>query len=139
MHSSCYISTCHTMTEDYRRCPRTTTTPSGDSPSTNDKDSEGCFPGSSDSIQVCETFLQDGSGRFFCVTGVRDNTRSREPGRHQVLKTYFQKLSKRAISPHQATPGSVGYDLFTPIDFIIQTKEQKTVFIDLAITPPEGY
>ena len=33
----------------------------------------------------------------------------------------------------------MGYDLFTPIDFQIQPKEQKTVFIDLTITPPEGY
>ena len=33
----------------------------------------------------------------------------------------------------------MGYDLFTPIDFKIQPKEQKTVFINLAITPPEGY
>ena len=47
-------------------------------------------------------------------------------------------MSEKAISPHQATPGSVGYDLFTPVDFRIQPKEQKTVFIDLAITPPEG-
>ena len=48
-------------------------------------------------------------------------------------------MSGRAISPHQATPGSVGYDLYTPIDFQIQPKEQKTVFTDLAIMPPEGY
>ena len=33
----------------------------------------------------------------------------------------------------------MGYDLFTPVDFRIQPKEQKTVFIDLAIRPPEGY
>ena len=33
----------------------------------------------------------------------------------------------------------MGYDLFTPINFKIQPKEQKTVFIDLAIMPPEGY
>ena len=33
----------------------------------------------------------------------------------------------------------MGYDLYTPIDFQIQPKEQKTVFIDLAIVPPEGY
>ena len=33
----------------------------------------------------------------------------------------------------------MGYDLFTPIDFVIQTREQNTVFTDLAITPPEGY
>ena len=48
-------------------------------------------------------------------------------------------MSEKAIIPHQATPGSVGYDLFTPIDFQIQPKEQKTVFINLTITPPEGY
>ena len=58
---------------------------------------------------------------------------------HSVLETYFQRLSEKAISPHRATPGSVGYDLFTPIDFRIQPKEQKTVFIDLAVVPPEGY
>ena len=33
----------------------------------------------------------------------------------------------------------MGYDLFTPIDFKIQPREQKTIFINLAITPPEGY
>ena len=33
----------------------------------------------------------------------------------------------------------MGYDLFTPIDFQIQPREQKTVFIDLAVAPPEGY
>ena len=33
----------------------------------------------------------------------------------------------------------MGYDLFTPIDFQIQPKEQETVFIDLVIVPPEGY
>ena len=48
-------------------------------------------------------------------------------------------MSEKAIRPRQATPGSVGYDLFTPIDFKIQPREQKTVFIDLTITPPEGY
>ena len=56
-----------------------------------------------------------------------------------MLETYFQKLSEKAISPHQATPGSVGYDLFTPVDFINQPQEQKTVFIDIAVTPPKGY
>ena len=33
----------------------------------------------------------------------------------------------------------MGYDLFTPVDFLIQPNEQKTVFIDLTVTPPEGY
>ena len=48
-------------------------------------------------------------------------------------------MSGKAVNSHQATPGSVGYDLYTPIDFQIQPKEQKTVFTDLAITPPKGY
>ena len=33
----------------------------------------------------------------------------------------------------------MGYDLFTPIDFLIQPNKQKTVFIDLAVMPREGY
>ena len=45
----------------------------------------------------------------------------------------------KAITPHNSTPGSVGYDLFTPINFTIQPQEQRTIFIDLAVTPPEGY
>ena len=75
-----------------------------------------------------------------------DSTVSQEPEiipdpesshRHSILQTNFQKLSEKAINPRRATPGSVGYDLFTPIDFQIQPKEQKTIFIDLAIVPPE--
>ena len=89
--------------------------------------------------QICETPRQEGAGRLFCITGTRDRSRSRECHRHSRLKATFQKLSEKAVSPHQATPGSVGYDLFTPIDFQIPPKEQKTVFIDLAIAPPEGY
>ena len=45
----------------------------------------------------------------------------------------------KAITPHCSTLGSVGYDLFTPINFTIQPQEQRTIFIDLAVTPPEGY
>ena len=89
--------------------------------------------------QICQTSGQEGTGRLFYITGARDRTRSRELHRHSILETYFQKLSEKAISPHRATPGSVGYDLFTPIDFQIPPREQKTVFIDLAIVPPEGY
>ena len=71
--------------------------------------------------------------------GARDRTRSRKLHQRSVLGMYFQKLTERAVSPRHATPGSVGYDLFTPINFQIEPKEQKTVFIDLAIVPPEGY
>ena len=97
------------------------------------------FQDSQTGPQIRQTPGQEGTGRLFCITGARDCTRSGKFYRHSILETYFQRLSEKAISPHRATPGSVGYDLFTPIDFQIQPKEQKTVFIDLAIMPPEGY
>ena len=39
----------------------------------------------------------------------------------------------------RATPGSVGYDLFTPINFVLRPKEQSTVFIDIAVQIPDRY
>ena len=33
----------------------------------------------------------------------------------------------------------MSYNLFTPIDFVIQPREQKTIFTDLAVSAPEGY
>ena len=125
------------MTKDYRGYARGPC--SRNTPSTDDKNLEGCFPGPSSGPQICETLRQEGASRLFCITGTRDHTRSRKLHRHPILETYFQKLSEKAISPHRATPGSVGYDLFTPIDLQIQPKEQKNVFIDLAIVPPKGY
>ena len=56
-----------------------------------------------------------------------------------VLETFFQKLTERAITPCRTTPGSVGYDLFTPYDFEIQPQEQKIIFTDLAVSAPKGY
>ena len=56
-----------------------------------------------------------------------------------MLETFFQKLSDKAITPHRATPGLVGYDLFMPINFVLQPQKQKTVFTDIAVSPPEGY
>ena len=56
-----------------------------------------------------------------------------------MLGTFFQKLTKKAITPHRATSGSVGYDLFMPIDFEIQPQEQKIIFTDLAVGAPKGY
>ena len=125
------------MTEDYRGHARSPC--SRNPPSADDKNLEGRLSGPSTGPQICQTPGQEGTGRLFCITGARDRTRSRKLHRHSILETYFQRLSEKAISPHRATPGSVGYDLFTPIDFQIQPKEQKTVFIDLAIVPPEGY
>ena len=125
------------MTKDYRGHARGPC--SRDSPSADDKNLEGCFSGPSNGPQICQTSRQEDTGRLYCITGARDRTRSRKLHRHSILETYFQKLSEKAINPRRATPGSVGYDLFTPIDFQIQPKEQKTIFIDLAIVPPEGY
>ena len=33
----------------------------------------------------------------------------------------------------------MGYDLSTPIDFEIESKEQKIIFTDLAVSTPEGH
>ena len=46
---------------------------------------------------------------------------------------------ERAITPHRATPGSVGYDLFMPFNFEIQPQEQRIIFTDLAVSAPKGY
>ena len=35
-------------------------------------------------------------------------------------------------------PDSVGYDLFTPIDFRIKPKARKVIFLDYALGIPEG-
>ena len=125
------------MTKDYRGHARSQC--SRNPPSADDKNLEGCLSGPSTSPQIRQTPGQEDTSRLYCITGARDRTRSRKLHRHSILETYFQKLSQKAISPHRATPGSVGYDLFTPIDSQIQPKEQKTVFVDLAIVPPEGY
>ena len=115
------------MTEDYQGHTRSPC--SRNPPSADDKNLEGHFSGPSTGPQICQTPGQEVTGRLFCITGARDCTRSGRLYRHPVLETYFQRLSEKAISPHQATPGSMGYDLFTPINFQIQPKEQKTVFL----------
>ena len=58
----------------------------------------------------------------------------REYGGYSVLEAPFQTLTDKTITPSRATPGSVGYDVYTPIYFILQPQEQKTIFID--IEPP---
>ena len=55
-----------------------------------------------------------------------------------MLEASFQKLSDSAIAPRRATPGSVGYDLYTPTNFVLQPQEQRTILIDIAISLPEG-
>ena len=33
----------------------------------------------------------------------------------------------------------MGYDLFTPVSFVLRPKEQLTIFIDIAVQIPDGY
>ena len=137
MHPTCYVSMYHMTTKDYRRGAQSPC--SRDSPSADDKNLKGRFPGPSTSPQIHKTPRQKGAGRLYCITGTRDCSQSREFHWHSVLEMHFQKLLEKAISPHQATPGSVGYDLFTPVDLLIQPNKQETIFLDLTVTPPEGY
>ena len=50
----------------------------------------------------------------------------------------YQPLSDKYIPPERATPDSVGYDLFMPIDFRIEPKAHKVIFLDYALGRPEG-
>ena len=56
------------MTEDYQGCTRGTL--SGDPPSPDGENLEGCLSGSSSSTEIRETLGQESSGRFFYVTGI---------------------------------------------------------------------
>ena len=52
---------------------------------------------------------------------------------------HFQKLSSRAITPQQATPGSIGLDLYSLVDIAIPPRRSVCVTIDLAFAIPTGY
>ena len=56
------------MTTDYRGCTRGTL--SGDPPSPDDENPEGCLSGSSSGTQIHEALRQESSGRFFYITGI---------------------------------------------------------------------
>ena len=105
------------MTKDYQRCTQGQV--SRDSPSTNDINSERHLSGPSDGAQICKTLRQEGSGRIFVLTGTRNHPQTGQCGGYHVLKAPFQKLTDIAITPQKATPGSVGYNVFTPIDFTL--------------------
>ena len=137
MQATHYISTYHTTTKDYRGCTRGTL--SRNPPSPDDENPEGYLSGPPDGTQIHETSGQESSDRLFYITGIPDHPGPGEYRGHTVLETFFQKLTERAITPHRTTPGSVGYDLFTPFDFEIQPQEQKIVFTDLAVNAPEGH
>ena len=50
----------------------------------------------------------------------------------------YQPHSDKCIPPEQATPDSVGYNLFMPIDLRIKPKAQRVIFLDYALGIPEG-
>jgi dUTP pyrophosphatase len=47
-------------------------------------------------------------------------------------------LSLNATLPTRATDGSVGYDVFSAVDLILQPKTRSAVPLDIALTPPTG-
>ena len=51
----------------------------------------------------------------------------------------YEKLLDRAKAPKRATPGSIGLDLFTPIDVFIPAKQQVLIPTDLILVPTQGY
>ena len=56
-----------------------------------------------------------------------------------MLKAIFQKLSDRAITPRRVSSRLGGYDIFTLVDFVLESQEQETIFIDNAVCPPKEY
>ena len=98
-------------------------------------DSEECLSRSPNSTQICKTLGEESSGRFFCVTGIQDSSRPREHGRHAVLKKFFQKLTEKQLLLIDSSQPNISIWSV----HIIELWEQKTIFIDLAVSPPEGY
>ena len=97
------------------------------------------LPRPTDGTQIRKAPRQEGTGRFFCVSGSQGEPQPGGPPDPIKLKVLFQKLTTRVITPHRSTPGSVRYDLFTPINFTLQPQEQRMIFIDITITSPRGY
>ena len=52
---------------------------------------------------------------------------------------YCQKLSDKAKIPKQATPGSIGLDLFAPVKYLIPPNKQVLIPTDLTLVPSNGY
>ena len=52
---------------------------------------------------------------------------------------HYERLSDRAKPPKRATPGSIGLDLFTPMDIFIPAKQQVLIPTDLILVPTLGY
>ena len=52
---------------------------------------------------------------------------------------HYQTLSARALPPKQATPGSIGLDLFSPISIAIPAYQKVCVPTDLILVPTAGH
>ena len=61
------------------------------------------------------------------------------PGDNQNTFLYYQRLSQYAISPKQVTPGSIGLDLYAPVEYPIPPGEQTCIPTDLILVPSDGY
>ena len=44
-----------------------------------------------------------------------------------MLNIYFKKIRDEAIIPQKSTPGSVGWDLYSPTFFVLHANERRTV------------
>ena len=51
----------------------------------------------------------------------------------------YKKLTEGAYAPARASTGSIGYDLYTPIDFVLPPGAQHTIFLDIALGIPKGH
>ena len=51
---------------------------------------------------------------------------------------HYERLSDRVKPSKRATPGSIGLDLFTPIDVFIPAKQQVLIPTDLILVPTLG-
>ena len=114
----------------------------GDTPNPNDKNTTGGSPNRTNSTQVWRASRQEVPSRAGSYQGATSRPEIEQPcisNRDRPLTFRFVKLSINAITPRRGTPGSVGYDLFTPIEFTLQPKEQSTIFIDIAVQIPDGY
>ena len=52
---------------------------------------------------------------------------------------YYHRLSQYAIPPNQATPGSIGLDLYAPVEYPIPPGEQTCIPTDLILVLSDGY
>ena len=76
VHTARNAPTHSSLTENHRGLTRPQI--SGNSPNSDDQNSQRHIPGSTNSTQVCEASGQKGSGDLLCAIGTRDCTRPGE-------------------------------------------------------------